>query len=552
MLRVAIVGGGPSGIYALAELVRAESPFHVTIYESGEKPGLGTPYDPALNHPSLLANIGSFELPAVVDTLEEWLGSLSAKAREGMNVDEVSARAFYPRVVLGAYFTAQYRKLARRAGARLKLRARTRVVDVACEPDSASITSQCDGVLTVERFDFAVVATGHRSRRGRPVSSLCAPAYPAPKAPPERSMRVSVLGASLTAIDVVLSIALQRGDFVAGASGLKYLLSADAQPLAIEMLSRRGVLPEADFYFQYPHKQLRFCNAKALARASLRPGALDLAFDLLCRELAGEDPAYAERIELKRLDADSFADAYFAEREAGDPFEAARRNLAEALAGVRARRVSAYRDVILRAHQAFAELAPKFSERDAARFRRGLQRVFVDNYAAVPPLSVERLLALQDAGVLALRKIRSGYALKKDGEAVEIVAGSERERYDLVVDARGETAALAREIPFPTLRLQILANQLGHPGDELEVTDELQLAPGLNPVGRVFCLAAPFLLRRRPFVQGLTSAQEMAAQVVRRLLRGDAAPLVEPAKLMDGGTIYLNGGLVVATPAHMS
>ena len=552
MPRVAIVGGGPSGIYALRELLRHNRVVSVTLFEAGEKPGLGTPYDPALNHPSLLANIASFELPPVVESLGEWLRRLSARARRKLNVDTVSAREFYPRVVLGAYFTAQYRKLARVACARLDLRAGGRVVDVACRPGEVSITSERDGALAVETFDFALLATGHRSRAHATVP-LCAPAYPPPQAPPARAMRIAVLGASLTAIDAALSIALQRGDFVAAPEGLHFRTADGAAPFAIEMLSRRGLLPEADFYFPYPYEPLRYCHTAALQKLGEASGErLDLAFDLFRRELLAEDPDYARRIDLSSLDADGFADAYFRAREGADPFESVRRNLAQARAGVRDARVSPYRYAILRAHEAFAELVPKLSEREAKRFRRGLQRVFVDNYAAVPPLSVERLLALNAAGVLGLRKIAPGYGLEKAGDGVEIVEPGRRERYDLVVEARGETAAAARELPFPTLRLQILANQIGRSRADIEVTDQLQLAPGLNPVDRVYCLAAPFLLSRRPFVQGLTSAQELATQAVRHLLRGASAPALKPESLMNGGAIYLDGGLVVTTPAHIS
>ncbi len=552
MLDVAIVGAGPTGLYALRDLLRAEERVSVTLFESSDEPGLGTPYDPNVNHRGLLANIASFELPPVVETLAEWLTGLSGVERSRLGVTDVSETAFYPRVVLGAYFTAQYRKLAaeaRRNGRCVTLRANTQVVDVACAPDCVRINYAArGGELQVANFDYAILATGHRSRP-RKRSALTRPAYPAPVVPPDRPLRVGMLGASLTAIDVAISLAFARGKFTPGSNGACYRPDAGAASLRIEMISRRGVLPEADFYFPYPYRALRFCHAEAMREIARAPRSrLDRAFALLSAELQAEDPDFARLVGLDERSADDFADAYFSLRAGSDPFATARRHLVEVRENVKARRVSAYRYVILRAHEAFAELVPNLSRRDRERFRRGLQRVFVDNYAAVPPPSVERLLALHDAGCLTLRKIAPDYVLRRAEGGVAVVEGDRAETYDLVVDARGEAAADAREIPFPTLRLQVLANQMiaepGKQASELSITDDWQLTPGVNPVERVYCLAAPFLLPRHPFVQGLTSAQDIAAQATARLLERAPEPLPPAAK----GALYLDAGLIVATP----
>jgi uncharacterized NAD(P)/FAD-binding protein YdhS len=527
MTNVAIVGGGPSGLYALKALAASPEVDEIALFETGERWGLGTPYDPALNHPSLLANIASFELPPLVDTLVDWLSRLSPDERAALGVGEVSARAFYPRVALGAYFEAQHDKLVARFGARACARSGRRGLgDVRCGPEGVSILYASEGrALESATFDFVILATGHRSRPCAARDALTAPVYPPPAAPPHKPLRAAVLGASLTAIDATLAMALSRGDFTQAPEGVAYRWRDGAAPLKVTMLSRRGVLLEADFYFPYHYSPLQFRHAAALARA-LPQGGLDAAFGPLAQELATQDPAWAERVNLASLSADNFADAYFAGRN-GDPFAQARRNLEEARRSGRAQRVSAYRYVILRAHEAFAEIAPHLTLPDRTRFRRGLQRVFVDNYAAVPPLSVERLLALHAAGALEVQKIAPAYRLEAASAGVAVVSGSASTTYDVVVDARGEGKAAPRELPFPMLRLQILANERLAGEDEpadLAVTDALGLEPGVNPVERVYCLAAPFLLSRRPFVQGLTCAHDLAERAVADLLRRAAVP----------------------------
>jgi uncharacterized NAD(P)/FAD-binding protein YdhS len=552
MISVAIVGGGPSGLYAFKALADSPEVGEIALFEAAERWGLGTPYDPAINHPSLLANIASFELPPIVDTFADWLAALPEEERAAIGVAEVSDRAFYPRIALGAYFEAQYAKLSGAAGSHVRGYPRTRVHDVRCGPDGVTILfSSEDGALESARFDFAIIATGHRSRPKAALSGLTSPAYPPPQAPLDRPFDAAILGASLTAIDATLGMAAARGDFKEGPQGLAYQLREGAGPLKVTMMSRRGLLPEADFYFPYPYAPLRFCNAKALAKAAAE-GGLDAAFALLAQELRAEDPQWSAHVGLDELTADSFADVYFAQRSGG-PFEEARRNLAEVRAGQLNKQVSAYRYAILRAHEAFAEVAPRLSPRDLVRFRRGLRRVFVDNYAAVPPLSIERLLALHEAGVLEVEKIAPDYRLEAVEGGVAVVSPQGQPRYDVVIDARGEGEAEPRELPFPTLRLQILANEMlagaSNPAD-LPVTDALALAPGVNPVARVYCLAAPFLLSRRPFVQGLTSAHELAERAVADLLTRAAAPPAEVAPPPGAGALYLGDGIVVTTAAH--
>jgi len=550
MVSVAIVGGGPSGLYAFRALAKAAEVGEIALFEAGERWGLGTPYDPALNHPSLLANIASFELPPLVDTLAQWLEGRTEAERAALGVGEVSERGFYPRVALGAYFEAQYAKLSAFAGSRVHGWPGTRVEDVRCGNCGVRVLFCRDGAkLESADFDFVIIATGHRSRPRASQAGLICPAYPPPQAPPDQPFHAAILGASLTAIDATLAMALSRGEFSEGA----YRRREGTAALKVTMLSRRGLLPEADFFFPYPYEPLRACNAPALAKAAAR-GGLDAAYALLARELGEQDPAWAAKVGLEHLSADTFADAYFAQRS-GDPFVEARRNLDETRDNALSRRVSRYRYAILRAHEAFAEVAPHLSPRDLVRFRRGLRRVFIDNYAAVPPLSVERLLALHEAGVLEVEKIAPDYRLEQAPNGVAVVVGQERATYDVVVDARGEGEAAPREWPFPTLRLQILANQMlagaTNPAD-LSVTDELALSPGVNPVERVYCLAAPFLLSRRPFVQGLTSAHELAERAVADLLRRAAAPAAALVAPEGAGALYLGDGLVVTTAPHIS
>ena len=102
------------------------------------------------------------------------------------------------------------------------------------------------------------------------------------------------------------------------------------------MMSRKGLLPEADFFFPLPHEPLAICTPEAIAALiDAEPTATcsTRVFDLFRRELIAVDPAYAAADRPGRRDArGTSASAYFAERAAADPFDWAAANLEEARA----------------------------------------------------------------------------------------------------------------------------------------------------------------------------------------------------------------------------
>jgi uncharacterized NAD(P)/FAD-binding protein YdhS len=59
---------------------------------------------------------------------------------------------------------------------------------------------------------------------------------------------------------------------------------------------------------------------------------------------------------------------------------------------------------VLRLHEVVQEIVPHLNERDRERFKQGLARVFIDNYAAIPPQSIRRLLRFAKPASLAWRR----------------------------------------------------------------------------------------------------------------------------------------------------
>lgn len=130
-----------------------------------------------------------------------------------------------------------------------------------------------------------------------------------------------------------MAIAARFGRFVRHNDGsLKYTISEGHNGFRVAMMSRKGLLPEADFYFHVPYENPLICTVDAVsARLALgSSGLLDDVYDLFRQELEHADPGYARLIGLEELTVDTFAAAYYGVRDKFDPFVWAESNLAEA------------------------------------------------------------------------------------------------------------------------------------------------------------------------------------------------------------------------------
>lgn len=539
MTKIGIVGTGPSGIYSLMHLLRLDGALHITMFEQNHRAGVGTPYDPETNDPAMLANIASIELPPVTETLVAWLQSRSDADLASLHVsrEEIDERAFYPRVLIGAYYHHQLEKLARQAparGHRVDIRTRHRVVDVIVHQHDVVFQVEAEGTTRLQSFDFAIVASGHQVRDAEEEHEQLDHAYARRDAVGWRHARIGVLGTSLSAIDVAIGTAAEAGRFVREQGQLSYRADDPEVRFCVTLMSRRGLLPEADFYCPIPYEPLIHCTSAQVAAicADGKGDCLDRIFALFKAKLTAADPGYADGIGLRFLTPDNFADVYFAARQRVPALDWAAANLAESKANARARRTVPWRYAILRMHEVFGNAVKLLDARDQMRFSHGLKQVFIDNYAAVPPLSIERLLALRDAGRLRVVRLGRDYRLQSGGDGTTTVSSDAGKAvFDIMIDARGQPALTLQELPFPTLRLQIIANErasdpalaAGGTADlrdaGIAVGDGFALADGLYTLSRVYCLSIPHLLKLHPFIQGLTSCNDLAAAMAGSLAK---------------------------------
>lgn len=530
---IAFVGAGPTTIYTLCALADAATgPARVTIFESQPRAGLGTPYRPGWNDPAMLSNIASIEIPPVGETLIDWLRRQprTRLVRLGIDPDTIDERTFYPRLAIGEYFLDGFHAViahAAECGVTIDIQTNCRVTDISAEAEELRLFVQ---PTTGEAFDCAfdqvVLATGHCW----PEEPEATPGYflsPWPATALQRipATRVGIRGSSLTAIDAAVAIAVAHGNFIETDDGVEYRTGAGSEALRLAMMSRKGLLPEADFYHPVPYEPLAICTAEAMEHliAEHCDTLLDYAYSLFKRELAHADPTYAEHVGLKGLALEDFADRYFADRAATNPFEWAVTNLAEAKVNYAIHATVPWRYAILRMHEVLALVVPHLGEDALHRFDRHLKPVFVDEYATVPHLSVERMLALHRAGRLEVMPL--GHYSWIDSRGVEsgarVLVEGRWHHFPAFVDATGQRPLGVEAFPFPTLLEQGVVQDAAD-GDAggpkgVEVDELFHPASDHPAAGRVFCLSIPFILSRHPFIQGITSSHEVG-QVVGAVL----------------------------------
>lgn len=520
MKKVAIIGAGPTGIYTLHALIKNTHPLAISIYEQAREAGIGMPYSNEDNSRMMLANIASIEIPPVFSSYIDWLRrqSKSHLARYGVERDSLHVRQFLPRILLGEYFRDQFLQLvaqAKQLGFTLEVHESCQVTDLKATPEGVRLWRQ--GEPVAEHFDLAVIATGHvwpdeseatRTFFPSPWSGLMEAQIP--------PCKVGILGTSLSGIDAAMAVVMQHGEFVQADDGsLAFYRDEGSEGLEISLMSRSGILPEADFYCPIPYEPLSIVTAQAVEKeiAAGSEGLLDRIFRLMVEEVELADPVWSKSIGLRTLNADSFAHAWFADRRTHDPFRWASANLIEVERNKRDRRTVPWRYAILRLHEAVQDSVPHLNEKDRKRFSAGIARVFIDNYAAIPSESIRRLLALREAGLINISALGQEYTLDvKESQTVITVDGESR-RFDVFIDARGQKPLKTRDLPFARLRQQLEAC-----GDEIpDVGEDYTLLSPDCARGRIAFGALPYLMHDQPFVQGLTVCAEIGASIAKAI-----------------------------------
>lgn len=254
--RVAIVGGGPRGLFALDCLsaLANESPdrtLDITLFEPAASVGAGAVYAP--DQPSyLLMNFAtgmidawdrSFAANAHRPSLLDWLGET--------HPDEADANTYVPRARVGDYLLHCFTLLREQLPDNVTLKVASAFVSRITRGSVGWLLEYRGGAAS---FDEVLVVTGHQRWQG--VAGQEASSSPPMKAFPAGPLAaaydrlagtVRCKGFGLTFIDVALTLTVGRGGcFIDSGGGQRVYRASGREPTHILPISRTGrpVLPK--------------------------------------------------------------------------------------------------------------------------------------------------------------------------------------------------------------------------------------------------------------------------------------------------------------------
>lgn len=477
---MAVIGSGASAIYLLNQISARLSTLaavvdSITILEKSSLAGCGMPYNPETTDVYNMSNISSEEIPELPETYYDWLCDRAPRELRAwkMDPDCISESEVYPRLPLGAYLHAQYQAIVtklREGGIPVLEKTLCNVTDISLDTsaDKLHIESSERDRMT---FDSVVIATGHTwSEDDDAENGYFGSPWPIFKILPEEgafhNYRIGTLGASLSAFDVISSLAHRHGEFREGESGMNYHPFPGTEDFQLTMHAANGWLPHLQFDQDEPFRIIyRHVSREKMLAIRDPEGRLRIAdyFDEVCR------PALIKAFSkdgltdvVRKLNSRSFSLEEFVElmserHEYEDAFMGMRKEMSEAKESVEDHKPIYWKEVIddlmftLNFH---AELMPA---EDHLIFRKTMMPFLMNVIAAMPLPSAEMLLALHDAGKLELIAGRVAIADggRSDGTTtitVEDDDGNSNEiQYGMFVDCSGQKPLELDQYPFQSL-----------------------------------------------------------------------------------------------------
>lgn len=476
---LAIAGSGATAIYLLHHIASgiaelSEVLDSITIFERTSLAGYGMPYHPETTDIHNMSNISSEEIPALPESFVDWLRRTDEDQLRAWNIDpaEIDPSVVYPRLALGAYLHAQYRTLVDRitaAGVPITERTDSNVEDIVPDEDGSRYHMETSRGER-ETFDTVVIATGHMwSEEDDPARGYYGSPWPIFKIlPPEGAHHrrtIGTLGASLSAFDVVSSLAHRHGAFQREGKRLRYHPNPGTESFNLVMHSLDGSLPHLQFDQVEPLRVIyRHVDREGLLGLRDEEGFLRLStyFDAVCRPALidaftkDEKPLIAQKLSSPTFTVEDFVELMTERHDYEDAFAGMRVEMKPAKKSVENHRPIHWMEVVddlLYTLNFHAELLPA----EDHLVLKGVVMPFVMSVIAALPLpSAHELLALHEAGkleIVAGRAAVDSASSESDVTVVQVDDGdATREvRYGMFVDCSGQRALEVEEYPFPSL-----------------------------------------------------------------------------------------------------
>ncbi|RKS53767.1 FAD-NAD(P)-binding protein [Gillisia mitskevichiae] len=478
--KIAIIGSGATAIYLLKHindhLELLTSMFNeISIFEKGVNMGMGMPYNPETTDKYNLANISSEELPELPETFGDWLRKQDAETLESLNVKDlpIDDSAVYSRISLGSYFQDQYHSLIHqltKKGITVHQINSEEVRDIIYNEKTGNVLLKTSKA-SEKKFDKVIIATGHHwFEDDNEKNGYYASPWPIHKllpAPGEYyNHAIGTLGASLSAFDVVSSLAHRHGSFMQKGEELNFELHAKAKGFKIVMHSFEGWLPHLQYEQKYAIREIyRHTSREEMLDLIDADGFLRIHsfFDKIGRpaliQAFRKDRMehMVEKLEQEKINFKEFIKLMSEDHEYSDSFEGMRKERIEARNSVNQNKPIHWKetlDDLMYCLNFHAELLPA---EDHLFLRKEVMSFLMNVIAALPLSSANILLALYDADCIEL--IAGKVEILEDQDKPEQTAIQvEKEdgtlesfNYKMFVNCAGQKNLELEQFPFPSL-----------------------------------------------------------------------------------------------------
>lgn len=426
--RIAILGGGPSGLFMYKRLVESgNKDLEIHVFERKDHLGAGMPYSREGANEEHITNVSDNEIPEIFNSISDWVKTAPKDLLDKFNINSENFNEYkvLPRLFFGAYLSAQFdllRKQAESEGIITEVHLNANVTNLFDHPEKQLVTVETNE-HDHDHFDHVVICTGHnwpKQYEGKIPGYYDSP-YPPVKLAQTLNHAVAIKGASLTAIDAVRTLARNNGRFAEDEKGkIQFELNPDSPDFRIVMHSRNGLLPAVRFHLEDSHLGKDGLLSKSDLAKHIRENdgfiSLDFIFEKNFKDLFLEkDPDFYEQI--KSMNLEQFVEAMMARRENIPAFELFKMEYLEAEESIERRESIHWKEMLAVLSFAMNYPAKYLSAEDMQRLQQVLMPLISIVIAFVPQSSCRDLMALFDAGLLSL------VAVGDDSELVPLESG---------------------------------------------------------------------------------------------------------------------------------
>lgn len=562
---IAIVGGGPGGLFMYKRLIETSSAgLVIHIYEKNGSLGCGMPYSHDGAADEHITNVSGNEIPELVTTVSEWIKTVPKDTLDKYNVNPEKFNEYkvLPRLLFGQYLNAQFKLLLKQSkdlNITTEVFYNTTVTDLIDQPDTQTVL-----VATEEgkiQYDRIVICSGHvwpKTHEGKTDGWFDSP-YPPQKIAMHANYPVAIRGASLTAIDAVRTLARHNGKFEKDENGiLHYHTNIDSADFSIVLHTRNGLLPAVRFHLDDSHlgKDTVLSDNEVKANREENDGflSLDYVFEQNFKAyIRKNDSEFYQKI--ANLNMEGFVDMVMTYRENQDPFELLKKEYAEAERSIKNQESVYWKEMLAVLSFAMNYPAKYFSAEDRLRLQKTLMPLISVVIAFVPQSSAEALMALHNAGRLSMVTVddASEVTPHNDGGVVykyfDEDGQSQNKHYKVFIDCIGQPHLRYEDLPFKSLindkavshatlmfKDRNTGNKLLEAGDKLvikgyddefylivpgiAINDNFQVLDEYNAINdRIYVMAVPLIGGYNPDYSGLDFS-EAASQAIIESITG--------------------------------